>query len=200
MPDFDDEVREVRRMSAVAVEHVGPWTVDEFFELDLPTGQRHELIDGNLLVSPAPGYAHQRASSWLWLAFQSVAPPQFEAYEAVNVRAGNSRLFIPDVAIIRCPGTTAKVLPASDVVLVAEIVSPSSVAIDRTLKMALYASAGIPHYLLVELDGADGPSIVAYTLAGEAYQETGSARAGEVLTLYQPYPVELDPATLVHRT
>ncbi len=187
-------------MSAVAVEHVGPWTVDELLEWPDDEQQRHELVDGSLLMSPAPGYRHQFASSMLWYALRSVVPAELEVYEAVNVRVGNSRLLIPDVVVIRCPGTTAKVLPASDVVLVAEIVSPSSVAIDRTLKMALYASAGIPHYLLVELDGADGPSIVAHTLAGETYQETGSARAGELLTLDQPYPVELDPGTLVHRT
>lgn len=200
MPDFDHEVREVRRMSAVAVEHVGPWTVDELLEWPDDKQQRHELVDGSLLMSPAPGARHQRMSKQLMLALDAAAPDDLEVLATINVRVGNTRLFIPDLAIIRCPGTTAKVLPASDVVLVAEIVSPSSVAIDRTLKMALYASAGIPHYLLVELDGADGPSIVAHTLAGEAYQETGSARAGEVLTLDQPYPVELDPATLVHRT
>ncbi len=140
MPDFDDEeVREVSGLSAVAVEHVGPWTVEELFTLP-EDGQRHELIDGSLLVSPAPGYPHQRASKRLTIVLDRLVPDTFEVFEAVNVQAGEQRLLIPDVAVIRCPGTTATVLPASEVLLVAEIVSPSSVSIS----MMRHSSACMP--------------------------------------------------------
>jgi hypothetical protein len=108
-------------------------------------------------------------------------------------------LFIPDVAVIRCPGTTATVLPASEVLLVAEIVSPSSVSIDRMLKPALYASAGIPHFLRVELDGDGAPIVTAYALAGGAYKEIASARAGQVLELDEPFHIALEPAVLADR-
>jgi hypothetical protein len=51
-------------MSVAGFDPIGPWTVSEVFRL-LPetNGERHELIDGSLLISPAQGVAHQRASS-----------------------------------------------------------------------------------------------------------------------------------------
>lgn len=199
MPDFDeDEVREVSGVSAVAVEHVGPWTVEELFTLP-EDGQRHELIDGSLLMTPAPVVAHQRASSRLWAAIDAVVPPEFEVLEAVNVQTGEQRLLIPDVVVIRCPGTTATLLPASEVLLVAEIVSPSSVSIDRLLKSALYASAGIAYFLRVELEGDRAPIVTAYSLAGDAYKEIASARTGQILELDEPFPLALDPADLSRR-
>jgi Uma2 family endonuclease len=194
MPDFEDEVTEVRRMTAVAEEHVGPWTVDELLELPEDHQQRHELVDGALLMSPAPGYAHQLAASLLWHAFYAAAPADVGVYEAVNVQLGSSRLFIPDVAVVRRPGAGTKVLPASEVLLVAEVVSPSSVAIDRTLKPALYAAAGIPFYLRVELDG---PVLVMHELVGEVYREVATAKSGEELRLESPFPVSIDPDSLL---
>jgi Uma2 family endonuclease len=194
MPDFEDEVTEVRRMSAVATEHIGPWTVDELLEWPEDEQYRHELVDGNLLMSPAPGYPHQRVSSRLLMAFAAAAPESVEVFATVNVRVGNSRLFIPDLAVIRCPGTDAVALPASEVLLVAEVVSPSSVAIDRTLKPALYAAAGIPFYLRVELDG---PVLVMHELVGEVYREVATAKSGEELRLESPFSVSIDPDSLL---
>jgi Uma2 family endonuclease len=43
---------------------------------------------------------------------------------------------------------------------VVEIVSPSSVTMDRVTKPAVYAEAGIPVYLRVELEGRGGPEVV----------------------------------------
>ncbi|MFN8572030.1 MAG: hypothetical protein U0132_08240 [Gemmatimonadaceae bacterium] len=41
------------------------WTRDEVLALP-EDGRRYELVDGALLVSPSPGYAHQRAVGWLF--------------------------------------------------------------------------------------------------------------------------------------
>jgi len=48
----------------------------------------------------------------------------------------------------------------------------------------------------VELDGRDGRSIVAFTLASQEYRHTAAVRAGETLRLDAPVPLVLDPATL----
>ena len=181
---------------SVLVEHQGPWTVDDVFALpDLGDGQRHELVDGALLVSPAPGLEHQRAAGRLRTLLAAVAPVGTDVVEAMGVvlPAG---LFIPDVVV-----TTADVAPrelkATDVVAVVEIVSPTSRRQDRLLKPACYAEAGIPTFWRVELDAEGGPEVVVHRLDGDVYREEALLRAGETAEIPWPFPVSLDPATLI---
>jgi Uma2 family endonuclease len=86
------------------------------------------------------------------------------------------------------------ILDASAVLLVAEIVSPRSRAIDRLTKPPLYAQAGIPSLWRVELE--EGPSVFAYRLEDGHYVEVAWAEPGHVLTVDQPFPLSLDPASL----
>jgi len=80
-------------------------------------------------------------------------------------------------------------------VLAAEVVSRSSRSDDRFRKPALYAQAGIPCYLRVELGQ---PHVVAYRIGADGlYEEAGRAATGEVLTLTEPFPITVDPAALV---
>ena len=60
---------------------------------------------------------------------------------------------------------------------------------------ALYAQAGIPCYLRVELDPLH---VVAYRIGADGmYEEVTRVEPGEVLTLTEPFPITIDPAVLV---
>jgi Uma2 family endonuclease len=183
-------------MTAAALEHTGPWTEAEY--LSLPENPRVELVDGNLLMTPAPGTAHQQWGRRLANLLEAAAPAEMQVAENVNLRVGPDRILIPDVLVTRRPGDI-KVHDARDAVLVAEVLSPSSVSIDRVLKPHLYAAAGIPWYLRVEPDERGNPVLLLHELNGDGYRGLARATAGAPVTLDRPFPVILDPAALTRR-
>jgi Uma2 family endonuclease len=86
-------------------------------------------------------------------------------------------------------------IDSRDVALVAEVVSPSSVWMDRLVKPLLYASGGIPAYLLVE---TDEPRVSWFALsASGGYELRGVASGDEVLRVTEPFEVSIVSADLV---
>ena len=78
----------------------------------------------------------------------------------------------PDVVVARAssavrdrPGLPANRLQVSEVLLVAEVVSPSSVERDLVTKRREYAAAGIPAYLVVDLRAEPG-ELTLYAVRG----------------------------------
>lgn len=178
-------------MSLTQIErHEGPWTESDYFALP-DDNRRIELLDGGLLMSPSASGAHQRLSSRLWLAMERARPEGMEVFEAVSVRLGSGRIFIPDLVVVRHPQVNFTVLEASDVAMAVEIVSPGSVAADRAIKPRLYAEAGISNYARLELSGA---TAIVGRLVGDRY---ALSDADPVLRMGAPFLAEVDlPALL----
>jgi Uma2 family endonuclease len=145
-------------MGVALVEHTGPWTADDVEALpDAGDHARFEVYEGGILVvSPAPGVGYQRASYWLHRALARAAVAagaDVEVLEAVNVALPGGKLLVPDVVVVAADavGETTTRLPCEAVAAVIEVVSPPTVSMDRAVKPAMYAEAGIAVYWRVEL-------------------------------------------------
>jgi Uma2 family endonuclease len=184
--------------AAVTAEYrevLGDWTEEDYFRLG-ETGDRIELFDGSLIVSPAPSKRHQRLSWRLAYAMMTSAEAAgLAVYEAVNVRLQTGRIAIPEVVVADTDDEGATV-ETVEVRLIGEVVSPGNAATDRVLKMNLYAAAGIEWYLLAEHKSPRQVALRLLRLEGEHYVERAVADSGETPRLPEPFPVLLDSGTL----
>jgi Uma2 family endonuclease len=185
------------RPATSAMSPLDEWTLEDLARLP-DDGRRYEIIDGSLLVSPAPAYLHQRDCTWLIAALLAHKPDGYEVLPGGNVLlpALRTRMLVPDVLAVRESDIEVAdnplAVPAGAVPLAVEVVSPSSVTMDLVTKPALYAEAGVPSYWRVERGDA-GPTVRVHALSGGTYKKVRTIRPGETVTLDEPWTVVLTP-------
>ena len=118
-------------------------------------GKRYEVIDGQLYVTPPPVTEHQGASGVLYLYIGPyVRERQLgKVYSApVGVVLDDKNGVQPDLVYISRERlhilSRRGIEGAPD--LVVEILSPSTRARDRGIKLRRYAAAGAPHYRIID--------------------------------------------------
>lgn len=134
----------------------GFWTRDAVLALP-EDGNRYELVDGELLVSPSPRGVHQAGVAELF----RLVDPYVRAHRMGRVcfspadldfRSG--QLLQPDLFVGARVGSRDPVdwtdygIP----LLVVEVLSPSTEHHDRVTKRRHYQRAGVPVYWIVDLD------------------------------------------------
>ena len=157
--------------------HDGPWTFDDLESLP-EDGRRYEVVDGALLVSPAPTHWHQAIARRLFRQLDAQSTPEWEVTYEMSFRVRTDGR-IPDLAVVRAGIPVAPRLVAyqpADFGLLVEVVSPTSTGMDRVLKPVEYARAGVPFYWRVETEPA--VEIVAYELVDGAYVERVTVASG----------------------
>jgi Uma2 family endonuclease len=156
------------------------WTRDEVLALieanPLHT-PRYELVDGELIVTPSPNAAHQRAVLELavalraWLLETGVGQVYVSPFD-VELESGTT--VGPDVFVVP-PGEAERLrtqMPARRLLLAVEVISPGSARGDRGTKRELY-QRHVGSYWIVDVDaelveqwrpGDDRPEILRAAL------------------------------------
>jgi Uma2 family endonuclease len=184
-------------MSVAVVEHPEPWSEDEYFALG-ETANRIELIDGSLWVSPAPSKRHQHIAFLLAKGlYEAAERTGLLVLQDVNLRLAGGRILQPDI-VVADTDDVGNTVEASETQLVVEVVSPSNAGTDRLLKPQLYAAAGIGWYLRVEQPD-DSVELHLQRLVGGHYDSALVAGPGQTLVSEEPFPFELEIASLLRR-
>ncbi|MGE3273250.1 MAG: Uma2 family endonuclease [Chloroflexota bacterium] len=145
-------------------------------------GKKYEVINGELYVSPSPAWKHQfqlnrlnkRVIVWVDdhnLGYVVTAP--------TGVVLDDENGLEPDLIFIS--HQRAHIISERGVDgapdLVVEVLSPSTEARDRGLKLRRYAASGVTHYWILD---TDGPSIEERVLGDDGYRLVSTSGPGEV--------------------
>ena len=161
-------------------------------------GRRYELHDGELLVTPAPAPRHQRVSGRLYRLLQTHVETQRLGevlYSPIDCILSETTVVQPDLAYLDT--TRLSLVSARGIegppTLIVEVLSPSTVLVDRSAKRQLYARPGVPYYWIVD---PEARAIEGYFLSEGAYEPSMTATTKEV-TFPPPFgDLALDPAAL----
>ncbi|GAA4505232.1 Uma2 family endonuclease [Nonomuraea ferruginea] len=175
-----------------------PETARELFDAlpELP-GFRADVIEGNLIVSPVGTPEHADCAMELYRALWPVMDEHGWKGRAGNVDVcieGPREPVEPDFVLAPhdCPRWGERELRSSGLIMVAEVVSTGSAIRDREEKPPLYATGGIPIYLLIDLV-AKTPSVTVYSEIGDSgYLARATVPIGTPLRLPAPIDLELD--------
>jgi Uma2 family endonuclease len=132
------------------------WTVERVLALP-DDGNRYEVVDGELLVSPSPEFHHQDAV----LALATILRPHVRANDIgivciapADIELDDRTLVQPDIFVFEPPEGRAPEhwRDVRSILLAIEVLSPSTARYDRQLKRRRYQRQGIPEYWIVDLD------------------------------------------------
>ncbi|NLJ56429.1 MAG: DNA-binding protein [Firmicutes bacterium] len=145
-------------------------TYSDYVKIPEEPGFQHEVINGILVRDPSPSFQHQRVSRRLQRILEDYfheTDPKAEIFNApLDLNLEVHTVVQPDLMYL--PGSRpARNDPVDSVPeLIVEILSPSSGRKDRVLKLNHYQSSGVPHYWILDPEGA---FIEAYELRDGLY-------------------------------
>ncbi len=134
-------------------------------------GRRYEIHDGELSVTPAPGTKHQIISANLYDIVREHVKTRglgLVLYAPLDVILADTTIVQPDIVFVatdRRSRVSQRGVEGAPT-LVVEILSPSTIRIDRVTKLQLYARYGVPFYWLID---SEAHALEAYVLGAQEY-------------------------------
>lgn len=131
------------------------YTVDEVLAFP-DDGNRYELVDGELLMTPSPAQIHQLVAGRLYARLVAYLTPFDHVAQAFFAPAdiiwGPDEYVQPDLFVVPVNEVTGDWRDCQTLLLAVEVVSPSSARADRFTKRRLYQRRGVATYWIVDAD------------------------------------------------
>lgn len=137
----------------VATRTLRPYTYQDLAELP-DDGLRYEVLQGELIVSPAPTPRHQAVIARLIARIDELTGQSRGVVlpSPIDVELSENDIVQPDLVFVTTDRigivTKSHVVGAPDIVF--EVLSPSTRRIDLIRKASLYARAGVGEYWIVD--------------------------------------------------
>jgi Uma2 family endonuclease len=168
----------------------------------IDAGKRNsEIIEGRLVVRPKPVLWHERVCRWLDEQVRDVARAKGWFVDSAGeiTLPPTDDLIEPDLMVLAdaddLPDLESQ-RPLDHVLLVAEVISRSSIRTDREVKPHACALAGVPFYLLVDRF-AKPVTVSLFSIPGPGgYTEVHAVPVGGKLSIPEPFDITLDTTTL----
>lgn len=158
-------------------------------------GNRYEILNEALVMTPPPGSAHQMVASELAAVLRQGAAAQGlrALFAPLAWRIGPGQVPEPDLMVV-APDAIGPRAVERPPVLVVEILSPTGRARDLFEKRRIYAEGGAPWYWIVD---PEEPSLTVLRLIEAAYEEDARVTGSEVYETDEPFPLRVVPADLL---
>jgi Uma2 family endonuclease len=160
-------------------------TADQFLQLgEDPPGVRLELVEGEIAVSPSPTPSHARVVMQLSTILNNhiLEANLGEIFSDVDTILSRFTVRRPDLLYFSSARShligKKAVQGAPD--LAVEVLSPSSIEIDRNDKFSQYGSAGVAYYWIVD---PEARTIEAWRLEGGRFVAAGRGQGTEIVQL-----------------
>ena len=130
------------------------WTAERVRALP-DDGKRYELVDGALLVTPSPSWAHQMAVTELFRLLDRYTRPNAVGrvcFAPADISLGEDEVLQPDLFVVPAALSPRSWQGVRALLLAIEVLSPATARYDRLVKRRRYQRAPVPEYWIVDLD------------------------------------------------
>ncbi|MEV4260098.1 Uma2 family endonuclease [Kribbella sp. NPDC049584] len=157
-------------------------------------GMRYELVDGVLLVTPAPLPIHQTAVLELAVRLRSACPDDLKVFIApTDFQPTRQRSLQPDVLVCRRADVGPRAVEKPPLLAV-EVLSAATRSKDLVFKRRLYEEAGVTSYWIFDPASEE---LTVLELVDGTYHQRAVVIGKDVFEAEFPFPVRILPAELL---
>ncbi|MDQ6522750.1 Uma2 family endonuclease [Nocardioides sp. LHD-245] len=159
-------------------------------------GNRYELIEGEIVMSPSPRPRHQLVSTELLVRLYAACPDHLRVSQApFDVVLGEHEILVPDILVVD-PSKLDERGMNGPPALVVEVLSPSMRRRDLGQKKRIYERSGVAAYWVVDVEG-DEIALTAWELRDGRYEAVAAIAGDEEWTATVPFEITVVPSQLV---